>query len=242
MKQAFKTWVALIIVFLIYIAGIFPAEQATIKEMSGKVTYQPPGRNWMDAKPGTTITEGTIISTGFDSSAILDLSTSEITVKALTRMKLEELIKSDTTASTSLNLQVGRVKAKVKTVEGITHDFKLKSSISTAAVRGTEFEYDGETIKGLSGTVTFSNIIGQTRKVGAGEASATTGVSLPVPVEESKKKQSDVSPYTTTPSTPAGGGGIVQTSVTSYIEEAAGTPPTTPPATTSDVTITITWP
>ena len=48
----------------------------------------------MDIKPGT------VISTGFKSTAVIDTGSSEIFVKQLTRMSLEELSKSGSTVKT----------------------------------------------------------------------------------------------------------------------------------------------
>ena len=167
-------------IFLICIPYFLAAQSAAVvKEFEGRVLYMESGADWKPVAVGSPITLGTTISTGFKSSALLDLGTSEITVKALTSLTLDDLITEGGTVKTSLSLNVGRVNAKVKTGEELTHDFTLKSSFSTAAVRGTEFDYDGERISALKGVVLFYNLIGQTRTLTAGQKSATSGYETP---------------------------------------------------------------
>ena len=67
----------------------------------------------------------------------------------------------------------------MKTGETLTHDFKLRSSFSTAAVRGTEFDYDGERLSALVGTILYYNLIKQKRTLVAGNKSSTTGYDTP---------------------------------------------------------------
>ena len=116
---------------------------AVIKEISGKVEIKEDGGSWTPAVNGMTITEGTVISTGFRSKAVLDLGSSILEIKPLTRMSLEALIEKEGTVTTNLYLRVGRVDANVKRDTGLNHDFKLRSAVSTAAVRGTKFSYTG---------------------------------------------------------------------------------------------------
>ena len=172
------------LVLIICISGILAfslsaQENATIKEMEGKVMLQEAGQDWVPAAVGATVKMGTTISTGFKASALLDLGTSELFIKPLTSLTLEELTQAEGKVTTSLDLKVGRVNAKVKTGETLTHDFKLRSSFSTAAVRGTEFDYDGERIDALVGTTLYFNLINQKRTLVAGNKSSTTGYQTP---------------------------------------------------------------
>jgi hypothetical protein len=102
-----------------------------------------------------TISRGTTISTGFGSRALLDLGNAVLNVQPLTRLRLEELIQKEGTVQTDLFLRVGKVKAEVKSVAGLQQDFKLRSPVSTAAVRGTEFDYSGYDIVVINGEVIY---------------------------------------------------------------------------------------
>ncbi|RKX72865.1 MAG: hypothetical protein DRP87_19920 [Spirochaetes bacterium] len=172
----------LIIVFMVVVIGsVFSAQEAVLKGFSGKVEVREPGGVWESAEAGAVLSMGTTVSTGFGSTALLDLGASVIQVKQLTRMTVEELVQKEGTISTSLFLNVGRVKAEVKSVEGLTHEFTLRSTVSVSSVRGTEFEYDGYELIVTEGVVLFFNRIGQKRTIAAGQTSETTGLDVPAP-------------------------------------------------------------
>ncbi len=195
---------------LIFIASIafvlapalFAQSAVTVKEAKGKVEVKAPGGAWVSAAVGTKVALGASISTGFNSTAVLDLGTSIITVAPLTRMQIQDLVARQGTVSTSLFLKVGKVHAEVKSVEGMRQDFTLKGPQATAAVRGTEFDFDGLTINVINGVVHFSNALGQYRNVPAGEASFTDGTGLPTTGDQQLDTQVGVVPYTS----PAGVG------------------------------------
>ncbi|MBI9105846.1 MAG: FecR domain-containing protein [Spirochaetales bacterium] len=133
----------LIIILSILLIAVpaFSADYAVVKEVSGRVEVQSPGGSWVRASAGDSLAQGASISTGFGASAIIEVGASVLNVDALTRMKLEELVQDRGTQTTGLFLRVGRVNAEVKRDEGLSHNFKLRSPSSTAAVRGTNFTY-----------------------------------------------------------------------------------------------------
>jgi hypothetical protein len=178
--------ILLICFFLLLGTLLFSQVHAVIKEVSGKVEIKATGDSWIPAEEGMELLAGYFISTGFRSQAVLELGPSQLIVKQLTRMELEELIEKEDTISTRLNLRVGKVRANVQSTEGLRQNFILRSPVSTAAVRGTSFEYDGENLKVFEGTVAFTNLLGQRRTVKAGERSRTLGYSLPRTGEEIK--------------------------------------------------------
>ncbi len=189
-----KKTILIPILFLILIAPLFSQLQAVFKELSGKVEVKAPLKEWEPAQLGMIISKGTIISTGFKSTARLEIGPSDLYVKQLTRMELEELTMIKGTVTTGLNLRVGKVEARVKTVEGLEHNFKLRSPISTAAVRGTWLVDNGYTLKVLDGDVLFFNRLGQKRTVSAGEESETTGFDLPLSGDDARMAGSSVNP------------------------------------------------
>jgi hypothetical protein len=169
---------------------------AIIKEVNGKVEIKQPGKNWETAAVNTEIQKGTIISTGFKSKAVLDLGYSYITVKALTRMKLEELLEREDTVQTEIYLNFGKVSAEVKTSDEKKQDFKLNSPVSTAAVRGTRLEYEMYSVMVQEGLLIFLNKLNQKRYVGKGEGSFTVGFGLPNTTRDIKNADFWVSPFT----------------------------------------------
>lgn len=157
---------------LLLLAGatMLTAEEltASISKITGKVEIMTDS-GWMPAKQGQIIGAGTTVSTGFRSTAELTLGNAIVTVKALTRLTLAELAENAGVITTNLNLRVGKVSAEVKTVAGKTNDFKVKSPISTASVRGTSFDFDGETLEVTHGTVAFADTVGNEVLVPIGE-------------------------------------------------------------------------
>ena len=106
-------WV--LMVLLLSGTALFAQTQAVLKEASGKVEVQTSGGTWQPARIGMQISLGTTISTGFNSSAVLDLGTSVLSVKPLTRMRLDHLLEQGGTVQTELFLRVGKVNAESQT-------------------------------------------------------------------------------------------------------------------------------
>jgi hypothetical protein len=199
---------------------LFAQSQAVVKEFTGKVEIKASGGTWVPVKAGMILDAGASISTGFSSTALLDLGTSTLKVAPLTRMQLVELIARQGNVSTTLALKVGKVNAEVKVAPGLRQDFTLKGPQATAAVRGTVFTFDGVSVTVVNGLVYLSNNQGQGRGVGAGEHSTTTGgTQFPSSGEHEAEVTTTVVPYTST-----GGGSII----------GAGGPP-------QNATVTVSW-
>jgi hypothetical protein len=170
--------------FLIVLAGLiaFPMHaqlNAVVKEFSGKVEIKEPTKNWTPVSLNMTLVKGTTVSTGFGSRLVIDMGASRVTVGPLTRMLLEDIVKKESTNTTKLVLAVGKVNASVKSTAGERIDFTVTGPTSTAAVRGTEFSYDGYTLMVTESIVEFVNLLAQARNVSAGETSYTDGSSFP---------------------------------------------------------------
>jgi len=209
--------------------AVVPADEAAVLEYVGKVEIKEPGGSWTAVEKGMSFSQGSTVSTGFNSSVRLDLGASELRIKALTRMTIRELVEKEGTVTTDLYLRVGKVQAKVKPAVGLSHDFKLTSPVSTAAVRGTTFSYDGVTVEVSEGTVVLFNTVGQSRSVAPGESGQAAGSAPPQSGEETLAAATEV----TTSTSPADAGGD------------GGAPPSTPYVapddTTADVDITVEW-
>ncbi len=185
---------ALAVILLVVSSFLFAEVSAVVKEVNGKVEIKSSGGSWRKASAGMKISKGDYISTGFNSQAVLLLGDSQVIVKQLTRMELEKLVEKEGTVSTGLNLRVGRVRAEVKSAKGLKQNFTLKSPISTAAVRGTVFEYDGRNLTVYRGLVAFTNPLGQQRLVPAGAASRIQAAGFPADAENLKARLSKIVP------------------------------------------------
>jgi hypothetical protein len=180
-----KRWAFVTAVFFaVFSLPLHAQLKAVVRETSGKVEVKPAGKNWTPAAPKMVLEQGTTISTGFGSRLVIDIGESRLTVSPLTRLSLEEIVKRDTLNTTSMTLKVGKVNASVKSAPGERSTFTVKGPVSTAAVRGTEFSYDGYTLTVSEGTVAFSNLLGQETPVGAGDGGSTDGYTPPRTGEE----------------------------------------------------------
>jgi len=178
------------LVVAIILAGVFPAVaavQAVVTEFSGKAEVKPAGGGWKPVTVNMVVPAGATVSTGFNSRMVLTLGATKINVAPLTRMILEELVMKEQTQATTVNLKVGKVNVDVKSSSGERSDFKLKGPVSTAAVRGTRFDYDGYELVVQEGIVQFANLLNQNRSVQAGAVSKTTGYSRPTSEEVVKQ-------------------------------------------------------
>ncbi len=196
--------------FIMIIALAIPvfAQNATVERVSGKVEVLKTGGKWVAVAVGDVIPIGATISTGFRSSAVLMVAGSQITVMALTRMSIEDLAETNESISTSLNLRTGKVQASVASTSGKTTDFTLRSPVSTAAVRGTEFVFDGYRLEVIAGVVSFFSKSGEVKAILAGNASTTSGNDSPSNPEDD---QQDNSTITTDTSGGQGGSGYTGT-------------------------------
>lgn len=172
-------------------ADLTAAEVAIFREVKGKVEYQLEGKDWTAAKVGVSLPKGALVSTGFKASASLEVMGSVIFIKPLTRMVLEDLVKTSTETKTGLKLLSGKVKTEVKPSSAASETvFEVKGPTATASVRGTGFEFDGENILVNHGKVEFANRYGQSRQVQGGEFSSAGKrgtVTPPIPVKPAEK-------------------------------------------------------
>jgi hypothetical protein len=149
-----------LVVLLLFFEGLpflfAQNQQAFIREITGTVELKDPGStNWRPGKNGDRILSNTVISTGFKSTAVLVIGNSTIVIRSLTRLSLEEMLKQDKTEQVSLNLRIGRLRANIAPPSVGSIDFKVRSPIATASVRGTAFDFDMLNLEVNEGMVSF---------------------------------------------------------------------------------------
>ncbi len=189
--------IGVLLVVLLLTAALGGAQaQARVRSFTGKVEILSAQQAWVPVQAGMSLSMGTTISTGFNSTAVLELGSSVLMVKPLTRLRLNELVARQGTVKTDLFLQVGKISAEVKSAEGLTQDFRVKSPVSTAAVRGTGFDFDGYDLYVYEGKVTYTNLTGQSRSYAPGEQGSTEGYNPPTDAVEKRLANFGVNPYT----------------------------------------------
>jgi len=162
----------IILIFIMMIAaGIF-AQNGTVRELTGTVEIKRPGDSGFTAAgAGEVISRDTIISTGFKSTALVEVGSAVISVRPLTRLTLTEIAAASGVETLNVNLQAGRVRVDVTPPAGTRNTTTITSPVATASVRGTSFEFDTRKISVSHGSVSFAGNRGKAMQVNAGAES-----------------------------------------------------------------------
>jgi hypothetical protein len=168
----FDAKVLLLAVLLASIGTVLFAQQAVLKDFTGKVEIKAPGADWVPAAIGQQLEKATVISTGFKGGATIGIGNSVLSVGALTRLTLQE-IQAGQNEQVSLGLQTGRIRAEVNPPAGGKTDFTVRSPSATASVRGTSFEFDGKQLTVDQGRVQLTGGDGTRVFVGQGHQVTT---------------------------------------------------------------------
>ena len=164
---------------MVITTGVF-CQTGVIREMTGEVELKRAGSSsFVKASAGDTVTQNTIISTGFRSTAIIAIGSSVITVRPLTRLSLAEIQSSENSENVNINLQSGRVRVDVKPPSGTRASLSVQSPSTTASVRGTEFEMDVDRMNAISGKIIYKGKNGSAVIVTGGNASTISNDSSP---------------------------------------------------------------
>ena len=166
-----------ILVFFLMLTGLSVfAQNGVIRELSGTVELKASGSSsYVPAKAGDRINQDTVISTGFKSSALVEVGSAFLTVRPLTRLTLTEIRSSAGTETLNINLQAGRLRVDVTPPAGTRANMAVTSPIATASVRGTSFEFDTRNIHVGHGQVSFVGSRGNSMQVPAGSSSQVQG-------------------------------------------------------------------
>ncbi len=146
----------------------------TVVDATGRVEVEINGV-WRPLLVGDTVALDAVIATGFSSTARVRIGSSLIDVAPLSQVELSSLSLGAGREEIALGLPFGEIRAEVrKTPQAGTLpfvDFRVLSPVSTAAVRGTTFVYDGVTLSVTEGEVDLSNAFGQWHSVREGQTS-----------------------------------------------------------------------
>jgi hypothetical protein len=163
----------LIFIQPLYGPGLYGQEAgAYFREVTGTVEVKAAGSgDWAGARVGDRVGEGSVISTGFQSTALIAVGSSVILVRPVSRLTLEELWEGRGEERVDLYLRTGRIRVEVKPPEGGQVQFRARSPAVTASVRGTVFEFDTENVRVEEGRVQYLLPNGRETYVAEGEAS-----------------------------------------------------------------------
>ncbi|HPA74109.1 MAG TPA: FecR domain-containing protein [Spirochaetota bacterium] len=142
----------------------------TVESVEGKVAYKDGGA-WRPLARNQALREGTRISTGVASSAVIKIDNATVTVRPMSMMGITRNMVKDGISSTNLGLKYGGVNARVAKIKNIRTNFKISTPIATSSVRGTEEEVtygprSGMVVKVIAGLVKLENPNGVSTTVG----------------------------------------------------------------------------
>ena len=161
-----KTIIALLMVLAALNAF---ALNGLITELSGEVEVKSPGAaEFAAASVGDQLSQDTVISTGFNSTALIQIGSALLTVRPLTRLTLAEIQAASGEETLNLNLQTGRVRVDLNPPSGTRATMSVSSPNATASVRGTSFEFDTRNIRVFSGSVAFKGKQNRETRLSAG--------------------------------------------------------------------------
>jgi hypothetical protein len=151
------------------------SQTGTLREFTGEVEVKNSGASaFTPARTGMQIKQDTIISTGFKSTAIIEVGSNTITVRPLTRLSFAEISSASGSENLNVSLQAGRVRVDVKPPAGTRASTVIQGPSSTASVRGTSFEVDASNVNVMEGRVIWSGTDGLAVPVSAGFSSTVT--------------------------------------------------------------------
>jgi len=160
----------LLAILLLFSAALcVSAQNGIIRELTGTVELKRPGTTvFTAARTGDSLSQDTVISTGFKSTAIIEIGSTVINVRPLTRLSLTEIAESSGNEILNVNLQAGRVRVDVNPPAGNRASATIISPVATASVRGTCFDFDTRNVNVIHGAVAFSGHRGHSMRVNAG--------------------------------------------------------------------------
>lgn len=180
MKKSFLGFALVALAFSVF------AEPATIVSVKGKVEVERDSE-WIPLNPGDTVEESEMVSTGFQSEAIVKYNDSVLQLAPLTRVTLSKLASNSNRDVVDVYLNTGAVRAKVTHSDIKKVNYSVRNPIAVASVRGTEFTFqDNGTTVCMEGAVAvaparfYKNEVAQAESIDEieepedGESDATT--------------------------------------------------------------------
>ena len=170
-----------IIIFslLFFTCCLLSAQTGLIRELSGTVEIKN-GASFVPANVGDQVREDTVISTGFKSTALVEIGSTNLVVRPLTRLTLTEIRATAGTETLNVNLHAGRVRVDINPPAGSRAAMAVTSPSATASVRGTSFEFDTRNLYVQSGNVIFKGTrsLGTPIRAGSSSTVGTAGIAI----------------------------------------------------------------
>jgi hypothetical protein len=110
-----------------------------VESTKGEAAYKK-GNQWLPLAKGQLLQEGTKISTGVKSWAVLNIDGDTLRIQQLTMMEIYTNQTTSNDKNTHVGLKLGSLKARVTKIGTLKTSFKISTPVATSSVRGTEEE------------------------------------------------------------------------------------------------------
>lgn len=164
-----------------FIAAAYSAAWAEISVVSvkGEFSGLVDGR-WLPLAPGAKLAEGTKVSTGINSIAVIRIDSHLLTIGPVSSVKLYRNASAGASSDTSVGVQYGTVRAKVKKLSTVKTRFNITTPVATSSVRGTEeiVSYgpaSGMKVEIIDGTIYVGNDSGVSNVISGRQRFALAG-------------------------------------------------------------------
>jgi hypothetical protein len=151
---------ALLSILTLLLAAVFAAAPSfggiLVQDVRGSVAFKTTGQ-WQPLKSGMALQEGTKISTGVNSSAVIMLDNHTLTVKPLTMIKIYENSTTKNDSRTLIGLRRGTIRTNVSRSKRVKTVFRVSTPVATSSVRGTDDEISYGPSKGMK-TIMFRGV------------------------------------------------------------------------------------
>ena len=142
--------------FALFACACLFAFDAEVTSLEGKAQVSTNGTTWSPLAVGNRISEGATIQTGFKSQLKLKVKGSEVTLGAMTRIKVDQLSEKGDIDNTVVSMKIGSLTSNVKKIEDRRAGFTIRGPAATASVRGTilseEVGYNKDTVSAIENT------------------------------------------------------------------------------------------
>ncbi len=168
-----------------------------VSSVKGRVSYKS-GRVWKPLRAGMKLQEGSKISTGVRSVAVIRLDDHSVTVKPLTMIKIYENNVSKKSSTNRIGLRRGGVRASISRKRRVRTVFRISTPVATSSVRGTIEDVfygpsSGMRVNVIKGIIEGSNRMGQKKRIAGNLVfSQKKGEPLAGDVGDEMKKKSNV--------------------------------------------------
>lgn len=127
----------LLIVFAaLFSTSLFAANAYVVESVTGKVTFEAAPGSWKNVEIGQELTDSTVVNTGLNSSLVVSLNGTKVTIKAMQKGALDGLASA---AGTTKGLKKGPAVAKDTTADASNGSQK---GVVTASSRASEAKED----------------------------------------------------------------------------------------------------